>query len=208
MKTIAPAALAALANGTALVVGAVAIVTATPLYAWGGHWTLSIDGNDYLPLGDRSLFQSTGGALGGSEQNDSITLSGVEPAAIDLLDDTGLQWAPAILRRLIFEGAGTQLLDSQIYRRGRVDEILTEEAIGGMAAILAMIEGAARGLGRRGGRMRTDADQRLIKANDDSFEAVAFAGEKTLYWGGPRPEPARNAIGSGGTASQLITRIF
>lgn len=43
--------------------------------------------------------------------------------------------------------------------------------------------------------MRSDADQRLIKANDGFFKNVAFAGEKTLYWGGRKPATAASAIG-------------
>ena len=55
--------------------------------------------------------------------------------------------------------------------------------------------GLAKGLGRKGGRMRTDADQRLIDPDDGFFKNVAYAGAKTLYWGGQRPATAGSALG-------------
>jgi hypothetical protein len=66
--------------------------------------------------------------------------------------------------------------------------------IGGTATISCNVESAARALGRKGGRVRSDADQRLVKANDGFFKNVAFAAEKTLYWGGKKPANAGAAL--------------
>jgi len=60
------------------------------------------------------------------------------------------------------------------------------------------LETAARGLGRRGARMRSDADQRLLDPADGFFKHISYAAEKNLYWGGKRPARAGSALPGGG----------
>lgn len=205
MKTISDTAIAALADGTAIVVGAVKIEADPPIRLWGGHGLLNLPGEaePFLPLADRSLVQVAGGALGGAAQAVTLSLSGIDPETIDIDDSDEVAGAATTLWRLIFSGDGITLLDAHVWQRGRLDQISREDEIGGTAMISAMLETAARGLGRRGARTRSDADQRLIKANDGFFRNVSFAGEKTLYWGGRKPANAASALGasnSGGSA--------
>lgn len=200
MKTIAPAALAALEAGTAIVSGAVEIACTPAVRVWGGYHSLTFDGRTFLPIGDRGLVQVAGGALGDAAQNITLTLSGIDPETLALLDASGVAGAGAVLWRLIFDQSGTSLLDYGVWARGRLDTIQTEDEIGGTARITAQIETAAKGLGRRGARMRSDADQRLIDPADGFFKNVSYAAEKTLYWGGRRPSRAGSAlpgVGSG-----------
>lgn len=195
MKLIAPLALAALDEGSAIVAGAVEIAADPPLRVWAGWGPLTFDGRTFDPIGDRGLVQVAGGALGGAAQGITLTLSGIDPETLALLDAEDVAGAPATLWRLIFAADGITLLDYHVWARGRLDQLPREDEVGGTATIAAMLETAARGLGRRGGRMRSDADQRLIKANDGFFRNVSFAGEKTLYWGGRRPANAAAAVG-------------
>ena len=44
------------------------------------------------------------------------------------------------------------------------------------------------------GSATDDSDQRLINANDGYFKHAAYAGEKQLYWGGPIPKSAAQAV--------------
>lgn len=192
MRTISASAIAALADGTALVSGAVKIACTPAMLVWGGYGQITLNGEIYTGVGDNGLAQLSGGSLGDSEQNISLSLSGIDPNTLALLSDAGVQRAPAQLWRLIFDGSGTSLLDAQIWTRGRLDKLTVTETIGGKATISASIEGAARGLGRSGQRMRTDADQRLINANDGGFSTVSAAGQKTLYWGGKLPISVTN----------------
>jgi hypothetical protein len=202
MKTLAPAALAALEAGNALVTGAVEIACDPPVRVWGGWHEITFDGRTFEPIGDRGLVQVTGGALGDAAQNITLTLSGIEPATLELLDAAEVSGAPAVLWRLIFDQSGIALLDFDVWARGRLDTLERDEEIGGVAAITAQLETAAKGLGRRGARIRSDADQRLIDPADGFFKNVAFAGEKQLYWGGRRPSRAGSAlVGSGGSGS-------
>ncbi|MFN3943890.1 MAG: hypothetical protein ACK4K7_03025 [Allosphingosinicella sp.] len=198
MKLIAPAALAALARGDAIVTGAVAIHCDPPIRVWGGYGPIDIGGETYQGIGDRGLAQVSSGAIGGAAQGVTLTLSGIEPEVIDLLDAEEVRRAPAVIWRMIFSGDGRTLLGANVFSRGRIDQVRTVETIGGAASIQVSVETAARGLGRRGGRMATDADQRLVKPTDGSFRSVSHAGEKMLYWGGLRPARAGAALGGGG----------
>lgn len=195
MKAIAAVALEALADGTGIVVGAVEVACDPPIRVWGGHGPLTFGGRTFEPVADRGLVEVAGGALGGAAQSITLTLSGIEPAVLDLLEADEVAQAPGTLWRCIFAGDGVTMLDAHVWARGRLDELASEEEVGGSALIQAALETAARGLGRRGARMRTDADQRLVKANDGFFRNTAFAGEKTLYWGGRRPSNAGSAVG-------------
>lgn len=195
MKDISQAALDALDKGEAIVVGAVEIACFPPIRVWGGNGPLPLDGNTYDPLGDRSLVQVTGGALGDAAQSITLSLSGIDDDTIALLDAAEVSGAPAVLWRLIFSQDGNTLLDAHVWSRGRLDTLAVEDEVGGTSKITATLENPAKGLGRRGGRMRSDADQRLIDANDGFFKNVSYAGEKTLYWGGRRPTNATSAVG-------------
>ncbi len=200
MKTLAPAALAALEAGNAIVSGAVEIACTPPVRVWGGYHPITFGGRTFDPIGDRGLAQVMGGALGDAAQNITLTLSGIDPETLALLDASEVKGAPAVLWRLIFDQTGNTLLDFDVWARGQVDTLPTDEEIGGTAAIIAQLETAAKGLGRRGSRMRSDADQRLIDPSDGFFKNVSYAGEKTLYLGGRRPARAGSVLpGSGGS---------
>lgn len=198
MKTIATAAMDAIVEGTALVSGAVRITPRDtdldPIFVWGGYGVLTIDGNGYLPLGDRAFAQQNAGTLGGVAQGITLSLSGVETAALALLDPDEVKGATVTVYRLIFASDGKTLLDAHIFDRGRGDAVDTIETIGGESVINYAVESAARALGRSGARNRADSDQRLIDSTDGYFKFTAYAGEKMLYWGGKRPERASTAV--------------
>lgn len=122
----------------------------------------------------------------------------VDEQALKLLDAEEVQRAPTTLWRLIFSGDGKRMLDAHVYRRGKLDPVQVRDVIGGEAMLTTSIESAARGLGRKGGRMRTDADQRLIRSTDGFFRNVSYAAEKTLYWGGQKPATVGAAFGGMG----------
>lgn len=208
MKLFPPEATAALLKGNAITCGAVAILCDPPVRVWGGYGQIEIDGEIYDGIGDAGLVSASAGALGGGEQNVTLELSGVEPAVLATFDAAMVRRAPCILHRLIFDGSGTQLLHAEVFTRGTLDQLPVEDTPGGTATIKAMVETAARGLGRRGGRMRTDADQRLIKADDGGFRNIAYAGQKNLYWGGKRPTRAGAAFdGAYEGVNALIDRL-
>ena len=195
MKTVSLEAQAALASGQVVTSGAVWFGGAEPAGFWGGFGEIVIDGEVYVGVGDRGLIEVSAGTLGGTAQGATLSLSGVDPDVAARLDLKALRGVPVVIHRLIFNGAGSRLLDATVFLRGRVDSAPENDTPGGTAVIEIGIEGAARGLGRRGERMRTDADQRLIAPNDGSFRRVSYAGEKTITWGGRPSERAGVAVG-------------
>lgn len=199
MKSYNEAALAAYAGGTAMSVGAVEIYGATPFFAWGGDGTLTMIGgdgasHDFVGLGAKALVEVGGGALGGAAQNVTLTLSGIDAAVIAAVDTASVRGAPVVVWELTFDGSGQTLLDAHIFTRGSADRLPRSEQPGGTGTIQLLVETAANGLGRRGARMRTDADQRMIKSTDGGCKHVSYAGEKQLYWGGKRPATAGGAF--------------
>lgn len=186
MKNYAESALAAYAEGTARSVGAAEIHCDPPFYCWGGDGFLDLDGKSFIGLGANALIEIGGGALGGAAQNITLTLSGVDPDVIAAVNTAAVRGSPVVVWELTFDGSGQTLLDGHIFARGSADRLPRSEQPGGTASIKVMVETAANGLGRRGSRMRTDADQRMIKSNDGGCKHVSYAGEKTLYWGGKR----------------------
>lgn len=196
MKSYPNEALAALRSGQNVVSAAVRIGSGDDaLRLWGGYGMLVLDDGVYWGVGDRGLVAVSSGALGGAEQGAELTLSGVDPAVAGQIDLASMRGRAVVIRRLIFDGAGANLLQASVFLRGRVDEAPTVETPGGEARITVKVEGAARGLGRRSERMRTDADQRLISPTDSFFSRVSYVGEKTVYFGGKQPERAAALLG-------------
>lgn len=190
MKSVSPAAISAMTDGTAITTGAVKIACSPVVRVWGGYGSITLGGETYDGIGDRGLIIVSGGMIGDSEQNVSLSLSGVEPDVIALFDASAVQGAPVQIWELTFDGSGQTMLDAQIIKAGRLDTCNIDETVGSTSTIIASVETQARGLGRAGQRMRTDADQRLIDSGDAIFKAVSFAGNKTLYWGGQKPSSA------------------
>lgn len=196
MKVYTDAAMAAILAGTAMTAGAVWIDCDPAVRVWSGNGPWTIDGEEYVGIGHRGLVKGSGAALGGTAQAMSLTLSGVDPDALALLDADDLRRAPVVVSELIFDGSGTRMLDHEAILRGAADLLTIEETPGGEATITLTVETAARALGRRGGRMRTDADQRLIEPTDGGLKHVSYAGQKTLYWGGQRPSTVTQTFGT------------
>jgi hypothetical protein len=200
MKTFPTEAAAALASGEVIVAAGVMFGGAINAGFWGGYGELSFNNEagqpeTYTGLGDRAFAQAMGGTLGGAEQGVELTLSGIEPEVMSQLDLGLVRNCPVVIRQLIFNGSGARLLAAPVFLRGRVDSAPQEWTPAGTATLTLGVEGAARGLGRRSERMRSDADQRLIDPNDGFFARVAYAGEKQVVWGGKPPVRVGSAIG-------------
>lgn len=200
MKIFSAEALSALESGEAIVAGAVWFAADDPFGFWSGFGFLALDDQAHVGVGDRGLITTTSSALGGAEQGVSLRLSGVDPDVAATLDLGALRRLPVVIRRLIFNKTGATLLDAKVWLRGRVDSAQVEETPGGPATIVVGVEGAARGLGRRSERMRTDADQRLIDPNDGCFSRVAHSADKVIYFGGRPPARTATALPNSGGA--------
>lgn len=198
MKIFPEEAQAAIEAGTATSHGAIYIACSPPVAIWGGYGDLTVgEGEDaivFKGIGDRSLIKVTSGAIGGGDQGTAIELSGIEPDVAAILDATAIRRAPVVIYRLLFDASNTQLLAMLPFKRGRIGPISDTSVMGGPMTLRCDVEGAARGLGRSSGRIRSDADQKLNDPEDDGFATVSFAGQKTLYLGGRPPARATTAL--------------
>lgn len=195
MKYYPQAALDALNSNSANVQGALELSTPTPFRVWTGFGDLVLSGNSFTGIGDNGLASVTGGALGTAEMGSTVSLSGVDPDALALVDLTGLRGVGFILYRLIFDATGVTLLSTNVHQRGRVDRLTRRDVPGGTSTIELGLEGAVRGQGRRRSRTRSDPDQRLISGTDSGFSRCAYAGEIRLVWGGTPPARAMGSVG-------------
>jgi hypothetical protein len=212
VKTYATAAAAALAGGAVIVAGAVKVATSTPFLVWSGEGNISLDdgagAETYIGIGHRGLINATGSRIGGQEDGIELVLSDVDPDTAAIINAGDARGARVTIWRLLFDVSGTQLLDAQVFERGRVDVVRRRKTPGGSATFTAYVETAARGLGRKTGRMTSDADQRMISATDNSLTQVTVAGELTLAWGGKPPSRAGQALpgvgGVGGPSGAFV----
>lgn len=181
--------------GRGLVSSAVRVQgTSTTVRFWGGYGDLTLASEVYTGIGDRALVTATGAALGGEANPLTVEISGIEDIAEAVRDLVGLRGAFVRVWRLGFDSAGVNLLHSEIWHRGRLDRATLVDTPGAPSLLRCEIDGPARTLGRSLGRMGSDADQRLVDANDDCFKFVNIAGEKKTAWGGKPPERFGSAL--------------
>lgn len=196
MKIYSNAALTALEEGTAIVSGAVFIDLAPAFRVWGGYGDLTVDGQVFKGIGDKGLVETVSGSLGTAEEATEMRLSGVDPDVLALIDYPSVRGAAVVLWELVFDGSGANLLAANVHTRGAIDRMPREDTPGGESVLRVIVQGAIRGLGRGGVRMRTDADQRLFLGTDGGFSRVAFAAQKQLMLGGKPPQTARDVTGA------------
>lgn len=197
MKSMSPDALDALENGC-VVAGAVRFATSPVVALWSGHAEIEIDGDTYIPCGEHGMIRATAGSVGSAAEGIEIELTNIPDEAYPALETAALRGVQVRIYRLIFDADGRELLDASVHARGRVDYVVKNWQAGGASTISITVDGSARGLGRRNGRMRSDADQRLILSTDGGLKHISYAGDRTLYWGGQRPSRARNGIPNAG----------
>jgi len=190
-----------MAAGTALLSGALRVMTAIPSCIWGGYHDLTLDGYTYSPLSEPGLATPAAFEIGASEIGIEVRLSGLHSALVPTVLEQDMRGKAVVQHRLIYDQHGTTLLGSVPWFRGAVDSIGIEDTIGGASTIAFRLEGVARGLGRNSGRLTADQDQRTISTTDGSHRYVSSAGELVLYWGGRGPKRAAAALGGGSARS-------
>ena len=195
---------AALDKGEVARAGAVKVVyDGGTFLGWGGNGVLTLDGDDYVGLGDRFLATMFQGQLGSSEIGAAISLSGIDPDVAAGIDLVAARGADVVVWELLFDVSGRTLLDATKALLGRADQLQLEETPGGTSTLTLTVEGASSGLGKSSGRMATDADQRLIKTADGSLKHISYAGQITLYWAGKPPQQAHAALPNTGAGAAL-----
>jgi hypothetical protein len=206
LKTINSTALTALTEGTAIVAASAAIYTSSPAFVWSGYGDLVIGSDTYTGIGDAGTVSPVNMEAGGLESGLQLALANFDPYVNTLIAAEDLRGKPAVLRRLIFDSHGTTLLDSNVFFRGRVDQVNLKEMIGGNADAVISVEGSARGLNRNGNRIANLDDQITVSATDTSFERIATSPTVILYWMGKEPVRASQSV-NGGLLGSIWGRV-
>jgi hypothetical protein len=200
MKNYSPAALEAVANGEATIAGAVSIAAASwgeTLRLWTGFGPLTLGAEHFEGVGRLGMIRLGSRRIGTTEQQATLSLSGIPGDELATLDLESLRGAVVVIHELIFDSSGRTLLAHNVAFRGRVDRAHQVEDTGGASEARITVDGAVRGLRRSRVRMRSDADQRLYLATDGAMSRVSFAGQKEIWLGGKPPVPAGRAGGGG-----------
>lgn len=204
MKTLPEEAEEALAGRAPILAGAARFSFGETYRVWSGYGQLTIDSQDFKGIGARALIVPTGSQGGGSAEGTRLTLSGVDPDVAQTIEDEDYHQKPCTIWRLIFSPDHV-LLGAAVFLRGRVDTVTITEQVGGDSSIEFDIEGPRRDMSRRGARIRSDSDQRVLGGSGDAaMKHISYAARKTLVWG-QKPATAGQVLGgTQGSALRLL----
>jgi hypothetical protein len=151
-------------------------------------------------VGSRALIVPISSQIGGAAEGVTITLSALDPDIAATIESVDYAGKPFTIWRLVFTpDAPSILLGAMVFMRGRLDYVTVTEKVGGQASIEFHIEGPRRDMSRRGARIRSNADQRVLGGvNDGGLKYVSTVARKTLRWG-QKPETAGSVHGGGST---------
>lgn len=118
-------------------------------------------------------------------QTVTITLSQLDPDAINLLQNYDLRRAPVELHRGFLDPVSMRLASPAVPRfSGFVDEApLITPAEGGSGSIELTCASHTQDLTRSSSAKRSDADQRRRSSTDGFFRHAAVVGQWTITWG-------------------------
>lgn len=168
-----------------------------PYCFWSGVGEIELDGSTFQGIGNKGLITPISSRVGGSAESLSLHLSGLDPDIAAMIETEQYHQKPVTIWRLVFAPDGFTLLGLMTFMRGRVDFVVINETVGGDAEIEVVVEGPRRDMNRSGGRVLSNADQRVLGgAGDASAKHMSYAGKKTMNWGF-RPEPLAAIWGPG-----------
>jgi len=209
MKTLPEEAVEALAGRAPILAGAARFTFDDTYRLWSGFGDIEIDGQTFKGIGANALIVPTGSQTGGSAEGVRLTLSALDPDVAQSIEDESYHQKPVTIWRLIFSPDHV-LLGAAVYLRGRVDTVTIMEQVGGDSAIELDIEGPRRDMSRRGSRLRSNTDQRVLGGSGDAaFKHITYAGRKTLVWG-QKPVNAGQALNAqpGAVALRFLRILF
>ncbi|HWA22333.1 MAG TPA: hypothetical protein VG735_08065 [Caulobacterales bacterium] len=200
MKTLSEDAIARLASGDPVIAGAAQFEFSQTWRFWSGYGPLTINANVFTGIGARALITPIEGQVGGAADGLTLTVSALDPDIAASIEDEDYHQKPVTIWRLIFDANGVNLIYASVWLRGRVDTIEQVETIGGDATLEIAVEGPFLDMSRKGARIASDTDQRVLGgASDGTMKHISVAGQQTLYWG-KRPAAAVTSLNGGVTS--------
>ena len=154
---------------------------------WDDVYDITFDGNTYVGGAGKFTISALPSVNDMSVQGVSITFSGLDTDALVMTETEDYHQRPVSVYLALMDQAGG-FLSVKRWFTGVTDQAVRREQAGGDATLTVRAEPISRELGRSGARVRSDADQRLIDADDGFFRHVASAASQKIYWGRKGPQ--------------------
>lgn len=164
---------------------------AGPEGIWNDTYPITFGGVDFFPAA--FTVGSIGSRVGLSSEQVEIVLSYLSPGVAAIMD--GLAWhqRPILLSRAFLNPAG-EVLHVIPRFSGFMDAAPVADEADGTASMILTAESNNRELQRSTGRVRSDADQRIVNATDGFFKhTTASAIDQQIFWGRKGPQAAGKA---------------
>lgn len=166
-----------------------------------GHGPLEVNGQLYVGAGSLIGIEAIGAGIDLAASPLRVTLravpeSALTPDVLATVDNEAYKNRPVTLSLAYFNRATGAVANVYRWWSGYVDTIQHNEQIGGEYVLTATLEPRSLDHSRRGFRMRSDADQKLLDPTDRFFEHAATTPSEELPYG------RASAVGSGGQGGQ------
>jgi hypothetical protein len=204
MRTIPTAALDALDAGRYRVRCLLKITLDSPeppFCIWDDVGTIVAGGDTYHGAAGRFTVDAATSVKDQSVRNLDLTLSGLDTAAIQMVNASNWHQRPIFVQRAILAIDAPTVLHLMPEFSGFVDTAIQREGSDGRSTLVFRCESASRGFDRGNARKRSDADQRLRDSNDGFYAFAAAAINKPIDWGTTAQKP-RSGL------KALIRKIF
>lgn len=159
---------------------------------WNDAYAITDDGVTYAPLAGNMSVDVVPGSGTLNSDKVIVTVSGLDPTVAGYVAGTDWHQRPCVLFLCFLDTDGT-VLHMMPRFSGFLDAAELSDRSGQAATLRLTLESNNRGLNRRQGRTRSDADQRQIGGSDDGFfknTATAVTTSETIYWGRKGPQSA------------------
>lgn len=186
MKTYSTAVNALLTGGRINVRLLVRVDLATGAQGiWNDTYSVVVGGVTYSPAAIE--LGSITSRKGLSSQQVDVTVSSLSSAVATIMSGIAWHQRPVLISRAFLNDAGAVLETDPIFS-GFLDAAPIEDADGETLRMSLIVESNNRELSRSAGRVRSDADQRLVSATDGFFKhTTATAVDSNIYWGRQGP---------------------
>lgn len=155
---------------------------------WSGTHDVELDGVTYIKTAGNLQLDPISASSDLDADQLRVTLSGVLSSVTSLLDGVSWHQRPATVY-LAFLSEDGNILHAMPTFSGFLDQLSIKDAVGGLSTIEVVIESNNRELSRSYGRVRGDADQRSVSADDGFFKyTTATNTDVQITWGRKGPQ--------------------
>lgn len=155
---------------------------------WTGTYPVTLDAVTYAAMAGNMTLDPVDASSDLDADQLRVTLTGLQSAVTSVLDGVAWHQRPATVYLAFLDGAEAVVHAMPCFS-GFLDVLTIQDSADGLATIEAVIESNNRELNRSSGRVRSDADQRTVDADDGFFKYAAAANtDVEIAWGRGGPQ--------------------